>query len=159
VDSLDVCDWILAYFEEDAASAGGVDEEVQMAACADLNVVGDEAGSLGFQGFKRRGDVVDVERDMVQAFAAFREEVANGRIGCSWLHQLDAGLAGGNHRRAHLLLLNGLFLDDLEAEGFVELARLGDAADGDADVVDLGHMYRVQGTGHRVQGSREPVIA
>src|ERR1700739_1770735 len=50
--ALHVADAVLTDFEQDAACARRVDEEVEMAAGADLNVFGDEAGALGFQGFK-----------------------------------------------------------------------------------------------------------
>jgi hypothetical protein len=144
--------WVFTYFEEDAVGAGGVDEEVEVAAGSDLNVFGDEAGSLGFEGFEGAGDVVDVEGDVVEAFAAFGEEAADGRVQLGRFEELYAGFACGDHGDADLLLLYGFFVNDGEAKGFVELACLGDAADGDADVVDLGHEDRVQGTGYRVQG-------
>jgi len=43
----DIGDWVFADFKEDAAGAGGVDEEVEVASGADLNVFGDEASTLG----------------------------------------------------------------------------------------------------------------
>jgi hypothetical protein len=124
-----------------------VDEEVEVAAGSNLNVFGDEACSLGFEGFESGGDVVYVEGDVVEAFAAFGEEAADGGVFRCWFQQLDAGFAYGDHGGADLLLLDGFFVDDGEAEGLVEFAGLGDALYRDADVVDLGHKNRVQGTG------------
>jgi hypothetical protein len=147
---------VFTNFEEDAAGAGGVDEEVEVAAGSDLDVFGDEAGSLGFEGFESGGDVVDVESDVVEAFTAFGEEAADGGIFGGGFEKLDASFAGGDHGGADVFLLDGFFVNDGEAEGFVELACLGDAADGDSDVVEFGHKYRVQGRGHRVQGQLGP---
>jgi hypothetical protein len=142
---------IFADFEEDATGAGGVDEEIKVAAGADLDVFGDKADALGFEGFKCGGDVVDVEGDVVEPLAAFGEEAADGRVGAGGLDELDAGVAGGDHGGADVLVLDGFFVDDVEAEGLVKFAGLGDAADGDAEMVELGHRDRVQGTGYMVQ--------
>ena len=89
------------------------------------------------------GDVFDVERDVVQAFAAFGEEAADGRVGRGGLEELDARVAGGDQGGADVLVLDGLFVDDVEAEGLVELAGLVDAVDRDAEMVEFGHKDRV----------------
>jgi hypothetical protein len=137
---LHIRDGVLADFEEDAAGARRVDEEVEVAFGSGLNIFGDEARALGFEDVEGGGDVVDVEGDVVEAFAAFGEETADGRVGGGGLEELDAGVAGGDEGGADLLVLDGFFVDDAEAEGLVELAGLGDAVDRDAEVVELGHI-------------------
>jgi hypothetical protein len=135
----DIAYRVLTNFEQHAACARRVDEEVEMAAGSDLNVFGNEAGALGFQGLKGSGDVFDMQRDVVETFAAPGEEASDGRSFARRFEQLDARFAGGDHGGADLFLLDGFFVDDSEAEGLIELAGLRDAFDGDADVVKFGH--------------------
>jgi hypothetical protein len=120
-----------------------VDEKVKMAASANLNIFGNETRALGLEGFESRGDVLNVQRDVVEAFAAFREEAADGRVRRGGLEEFDARIAGGNERGANLLVLDGLLVDHFQAEGLVELARLVNAVDGDAEVVEFWHKNRV----------------
>ena len=68
-----------------------MDEEVEMAAGADLNVFRDEARALGFQRFERGRDVFNVQRDVVQAFATLGEETADGRSNAVCLAWRDIG--------------------------------------------------------------------
>ena len=70
---------------------------------------------------------------MVQAFAAFGEEATDRRVGRGGLEELDARVAGGDQGGADVLVLDGLFVDDVEAEGLVEFAGLVDALDRDAE--------------------------
>src|SRR5579872_2108965 len=139
----DVADGVVADFEENAAGARGVDEEVEMAAGAGLDLLRDESDALGLERLEGGGNVIDVQRNVVQAFATLREKASDGRVGRGGLEQLDARVAGGDHRGVDLFLVDGFLVQHAETERLIELARRGDAVDGDADVVESGHEYRV----------------
>jgi len=79
----------------------------------------------GFERFEGGGDALDTEGNVVEAFAAFQEEAANRRVGGGGLEELDAGVAGWDHGGADVLLLDGFLVDDLEAEGLIELGVPG----------------------------------
>jgi hypothetical protein len=96
VQVLDVADGVLANFQQDAAGARGVDEEVEVSPGAGLDLFGDEPHALRLEGFERGFDVADLQRDVVQAFATLREEASDGGFGRSGLEQLNAGIACGD---------------------------------------------------------------
>src|SRR5579875_45839 len=101
-----------------------MDKEIKVAADPDLNVVGNEPRSLALKGFKRGGDVVDMERDVVETLASLSQKSADRRVRGRGLEQLNTGVACGNQRGADLLLLDGFLMDNGEAERFVEAAGL-----------------------------------
>jgi len=140
---LDIGNGVLADFEEHAASVGGMDEEIEVAASADLNVVGDESRALGFEGFEGGGDVVDMQGDVVKAFSMPGEEAADRRVGGGRLKEFDAGVAGGDESGADLLVFDGFFANNAETKALIEGAGLGNATDRDADVIEGGHGNRV----------------
>ena len=70
----------------------------------------------------------------------------------SWMH--EPGVADGDHRLADALLLVGLLVHRLHAEGVaVEGDRLVEVGHGDADVVDGGEEMRGEGHAAMLAGA------
>ena len=68
----------------------------------------DQLGALGPQPGELCADVVDLERDVVHAGAAFREETSDRRVGPERAEQLDPALADAERRRLDALVLDAL---------------------------------------------------
>ena len=73
---------------------------------------------------------------MVDAGAAALEEAGDGGVVAGRLEELDRALAAGDERHPDALGRHLLDRLDLEPQGLVELPRLVDRGDRDADVVD-----------------------
>ena len=66
----------------------------------------DQLGAVGPQPVELGADVVDLERDVVHARAALREERPDGRVGAERREQLDPALADAQRRRLDALVLD-----------------------------------------------------
>src|SRR5689334_636080 len=73
-------DRILAEFEQHASGSGRMYEDVQVPASADFDFVGDEPHALALEVLESCGDVVHVDRDVMEAFAALRNEFIDNGI-------------------------------------------------------------------------------
>jgi hypothetical protein len=87
-------------------------------------------------------DVLHGEADVVHPSPASRQEPGDRRVfGCR-LQKLDPALANGQKGRLHLLCRDLLPMDFLEAESAVDVERVVNGNDGNADVVQFvsGHV-------------------
>src|SRR5437868_5599703 len=89
----------------------------------------------------------------MQPLAALGDEARHrGVVACS-LQQLDAAVAGGNHRHSHLLVLDNFFVADIESHGAIKLLRFCERLHRDAEMVDCIHrLFTISSTS--VYGSR-----
>ena len=86
---------------------------------------------------QRRGDVVDPQRDVVQARPALLHVLRDRRIGRGRFEQLERRLADRHEMRADALRRDLLGRFDLEAERVaIERQGGGEIGDGDADVIE-----------------------
>jgi hypothetical protein len=111
-----------------------------MAASAKARFIEDAAARLA-EFFKRFGEIFDTQSDVVQAGAAFFDELGDGGIGARGFEKFDAGLAGREHGNRDFFDSDGFGMVDRHAEGFlVECQTFGEAADGDSEMIDFnGH--------------------
>ena len=131
---------------------------------APLGGVVQEAHAAVAQGGRDRVDVGDTVRQLLQTRTVAVEELGDRGLVAQRREQLDAGagVADGEHRLTHALLLVDLLVDRLEAEDpRVELDRVVEVGDGDADVVDGGEQVarNERFAGHGPQpntGERDP---
>jgi len=108
-----------------------------MAAGAGADLVVDQADSLLAEAGEGGGDVVGVEGDVVETFAAAGEEAGDGGGFGGRFEELQAGVAEREHGGADLLVVDLFFGGDAEAEQLVEAASGGDGVDGDAEMVEF----------------------
>jgi hypothetical protein len=133
-----------------------VDEVDPAVRRAPLRDVVEQAQPALAEGGAHRLHVGDPEGELLQAGAVAPDELGDGGLGGQRRQQLDAGLpvADGEHRLADALLLVGLLVHRVHAEGLrVEGDRLVEIGDGDAHVVDGGEQLRGQTGGRGVGGS------
>ena len=60
-------------------------------------------------------EIGHAQRDVMQSGAALFEKFRDGRIGSQRFEQLDARIAGGQHRDVDFLVLDGFAMVDLQA--------------------------------------------
>ena len=100
----------------------------------------DEAHTRSLQPLQCLFNVIHAHGNMMKAFAPFRHEFFNGRVGPRRLKQLDAAFSDGQHRYAHSLLVDLVISVKLQANGlFVHFHGFGDRLHCNSDVVDLHH--------------------
>ena len=88
---------------------------------------------------ERRVDVVDAQRDVMQARAALVDVLRDRRVGRRRLEQLELRLADRHEVRAHALRRDLFRRFDLEPERVaIERERRGEIRDRDADVIEDG---------------------
>src|SRR5207249_4792268 len=94
--------------------------------------------------WKRPADVGRLEAEMMEALAAPREEAPDARGRVERLEQLDLRVAGGEHRGAHALVGERLFLEQRQAE-HVAIKPVGvrEPLHHDADVMNPSHHVRI----------------
>src|SRR6185437_1675189 len=136
---LDGADRVLAEFKQDAAGRGGMNEYVEMPAGADLDFVGDKAHAAALEVFESLRNVVHVDGNMVQSFAAFGNKFGDHGVVGSGLQQFKAGFTNRQHRGTDFLVFNDLFADNSQAELLVEAPRAGDALHRDSEMIDFIH--------------------
>ena len=133
--------WTKLTRESDGAALRGVVQQAQAALAED----------------RRDGlDVGDPEGELLEAGARALEELRDGRALRQRGQQLDAGagVADGDHRLAHPLLLVGLLVHHGHAVGVaVEGHRHVEVGHGDADVVDRREQVFGNAQGRRGHGS------
>src|SRR4051794_32202769 len=140
--------------DQHAAGVLGVHEVDPAVGRAPLGGVVEQAQAALAQRGADRLDVVHPEGQLLQARAGAVDEPGDRRLRRERGQQLDAGLAVADreHRLADPLLLVGLLVHRLDAEGpGVEGDRLVQVGDGDADVVD-GREQVAREAGLRVIG-------
>jgi len=76
-----------------------MNEDVEMSARADLYLLVDQAHAVLLQPLDRSGQVIHLQADVVQSFAALVEETGDRRIIAGRLQQLDAAVATGTMAR------------------------------------------------------------
>src|SRR5215469_11211437 len=82
-------------------------------------------------------DVVDMHRDMMNAFAAFHHEFFNGRILPCRLEKFDPALADREHRDPNALIIDFIIAGDVQADGvLIDLDGLRQGFHCDSDVID-----------------------
>ena len=97
----------------------------------------DEADAARLEVGERRRNVLDAQRDVVDAGTALLDEFRNGRIGRGRFEQLQGGLSDRDEVRPDTLRPHVLGRLDVEAERVpVERQRLVDVLDRDADVIE-----------------------
>ena len=102
-----------------------------------------ETGELG-------GDVVDLERNVMQARPSLGEELADGRVRASRCKQLDAITAEAEKGNLGTLVVEGLTELDLGTEQPpVGVDRTIEVVDRDPDVVDAADRHPGDATGGR----------
>src|SRR5215213_7832146 len=125
---------VLDEFEQHAASRGGVDKSDEAPAGAVARLLIYQTCASGFEARECRPDVWDADGDVMYAGPALLQKLGDGRVRAGRLKQLDARLAGGQHRHVDALLLDRLGVPDLQPQRVApEPERLLDAARGDAD--------------------------
>ena len=93
----------------------------------------------GLQGL---GTVVDPVADVVDAFTALDEELADRRVGSGPGGELEVGLAHPHHGLLDAILFDDLPVADLGTKGpGVVVDRRLEVVYGDGDVVDLGQQH------------------
>ena len=110
-----------------------MDERDQAALGTDAWGFIDKTHSLGLELCERCLDIVDLDRNMVNAAASLLQELTYGRVvGCRF-EQFDTALADAEHGDTNFLVLNDLCMDVFEAESvFPKLESLVDALRRDA---------------------------
>jgi hypothetical protein len=109
-----------------------MDEDIEMATGAGAGIV-QQARALGSETIDGGGEIRDFESDVMEAFAAFLDELCNHGIGFGGFEQFDARSSGGKHCDSHFFLFYGFALGDRESElVFVELEGGVQRPDGDA---------------------------
>src|SRR5690242_7415492 len=73
-------DRILTEFEQNTSGRGWMHENIKVSACPDLDLIRDEAHALALQIFESCGDVVHVDGNMMETFAALGYELIDYRI-------------------------------------------------------------------------------
>ena len=97
----------------------------------------DQLDSVGLEADELRADVRSRERDVVQARAAVRQELADRRLGAQRSEQLDPGLADPQRRRLDALVLDALaMLERRSEERRPANDRRVEIVDGDPHMVD-----------------------
>src|SRR3990167_9088048 len=120
------------------AAARRVQKSVAVAARAVLAFPRQDAHAGGRECLQVAVELLDLQRDVVNALAALRDELGDDGILRRGFEQLQARLAERQQGHAHLLAGKGLEAGDAQAEGVaVELQRLVERAHGDADVLEL----------------------
>ena len=117
-----------------------MDEDVQVTAGADLDVIGDEARAVLLQLLHGGAEVFDLQRDVVDALAALGDELAHRRIIRSGLQQFNAALAHGDHGDFHPLVFHRFFRDHAHAQLLIDAACRSDTLHRDTEMVDSGHL-------------------
>src|ERR1700722_14237716 len=122
---LNSSDRILADFEHQTVGVCRIDQKVKAAAGADFYLIRKQANARFLHVFERSGNVVDMERQVVQTFLFLLDET-------------QAALSHRDHYAAHAFILD-FFFEDGETESFIQAPGLLDAADHNAYVVDVSH--------------------
>src|SRR5579862_6259805 len=87
--------------QQHATGAGRMYKYIEVTAGADFDLVGNEARARRLQALDGGRQIVDMQGDVVQAFAALGQELGDRRLRRSRLKQLDAALARRHHRQPH----------------------------------------------------------
>lgn len=114
-----------------------MDERDHMSAKASAGLVVDEFCAAVSQLRERCGEVVDLERDVVESRSASLQEPGEAAVGVDRLDQLDVAVAGGQADRLDPLIVEPL--TDLDGHSIpVGVDRKGriDVLDGVGDMMD-----------------------
>src|SRR5215471_7046318 len=132
-------DGILAEFEQHATGRRGMHENVKVAAGADFDLVRDKAHAFTLQLFEGCRDVVHVDGNVMESFAALRDEFVDNRIFGGSFQKFQPAFARRHHRSANFFVLDHFLAYDLHAKFLVKLASLGNTLYRDAQMIDLKH--------------------
>src|SRR5216684_4046917 len=113
-------------------------EDITMSSGAHLDLFGYEPRTALLKIADDRGQIGDMQGDVVQPFAALCDEFRDHRIVAGGLQQFNAALAHGNHRHLNLFMGDNFLFGHLRPKVLIEPARLGQRFDGDTEMVD-GH--------------------
>lgn len=114
-----------------------MDEDIHMPACARARLI-QQSCTVRFQTFHDRREIWDLDRHMVQTFAALLDEFCDYRIRARGFQQLNAWTAGRQHGDVHLFLLHGLAQANSEAKLLlIKAERVVQRSNGDAQVINL----------------------
>src|SRR5438445_6098312 len=106
----------LLQLDEDAVRGGGMNEGDERAFRARARLLVDEARAAGFEVRDRGVDVVDAQRDVMQAWPALLDVSRDRRCGRRRLEQLELRFADRDEVRAHVLRDDVFGRLDLQAE-------------------------------------------
>jgi len=102
----------------------------------------DQLGAARFEVGDRGADVVDLVGDVVHAWAALGEELADRRVVRERSEELDPAVAHSDRRRFHALVVHARpMLEAPAEETLVRPNGLVEIRDGDADVVDSAWLH------------------
>jgi len=114
-----------------------MDENVQMSARAGAWIV-QEPRAAGLESLDCCREIGDFDRDVMQSFASFLDELRDHRVGSGGFQQFDARSTGGEHRDFDFFQLDRFTQPDLKAELLlVKGERVVERADRDAQMVNV----------------------
>src|SRR5438477_5519108 len=132
-------DWILAEFEQHAASRRGMNEDVEVPSGADLDLVRDQPHAPSLKIFKRCRNVVYMNCHVMETLSALGDELGNDRIRRGPLQKFQAAFAGRHECSTNFLMFDNFFAYDLHPELLVEFASFSNALHRDAQMINLKH--------------------
>ena len=97
-----------------------------------------QSRAMRFEALHRGGEIRDLQRDMMQAFAALLDKLGDHRIGTGGFQQFNARTAGGQHDDVDLFLFHGFARADWESElVLIERERAVERSDGDPEMINV----------------------
>ena len=128
----------------------GVDKGNLQAEHADPRDGVDQLDTVGRETCQRETDIVDLVRQVVNAWPAPREEASHRRVLAGWREQLDPAPADEDGRRLDTLLGDGFaVLEGGPEEADIGLDGLVEVGDSDADVMDAARVHARDATARR----------
>src|SRR5258708_7695302 len=100
-------------FQQDPASARRMHKNITMPAGPDLNFVRDKTCTASFELLHCSRQIRDMDRHMMQPFAALGNKLGNYRIRTGGFQQLDAAFANVDHGHFDFLVRDYFFTSNL----------------------------------------------
>jgi len=114
-----------------------VNEHVEMAARAGARFI-EQSRSACFEALHRSREIRDLQRDMMETFAALLDEFRDHRIRAGSFEQLNARTTGRQHDDVDLFLFDGFSMAGGESELLgIESESGVERPDGDAQVINF----------------------